>query len=174
MVELALAAQPALLRDTFDDQVVDETLWNVVRPITSAPRTTVTETNGHLVLFRRGIVEATGSFPISLDMEGNFRFTGDNDVLSIVFRSDLTVTNQFERRGVQMALQQTTAKFFIISDPFSTSAPPVQGAFTIVKNQDVRFRIVDHEDVFLKLIDITPSGSLAFITVLIAARSSIG
>ena len=107
-------------------------------------------------------------------MEGKFRFTGDNDVLSIVFRSDLTVTNQFERRGVQVALQQATAKFFIISDPFSTSAPPVQGAFTIVKNQDVRFRIVDREDVFLKLIDITPSGSLAFITVLIAARSSIG
>ena len=127
--------------------------WNVVRPITSAPRTTVTETNGHLVLFRRGIVEATGSFPISLDMEGKFRFTGDNDVLSIVFRSDLTATNQFERRGLQMALQQATAKIFIISDPFSTSAPPVQGAFTIVKNQDVRFRIVDHEDVIRLYLD---------------------
>ena len=174
LVELALAAQSALLRDTFDDQVVDDTLWNVVLPITTAPRTTVTETNGNLVLFRRGIVEATGSFPASFDMEGKFRFTGDNDVLSIVFRSDLTVTNQFERRGVQVALQEATAKIFIIRDPFSTSAPPVQGAFTIVKNQDVRFRIVDHEDVFLKLIDITPSGSLAFITVLIAARSSIG
>lgn len=153
LVEFALAAQSALLRDTFGDQVVDDTLWNVVLPITTAPRTTVIETNGNLVLFRRGIVEATGSFPASFDMEGKFRFTGDNDVLSIVFRSDLTVTNQFERRGVQVALQEATAKFFIIRDPFSTSAPPVQGAFTIVKNQDVRFRIVDHEDVIRLYLD---------------------
>ena len=153
LVELALAAQSALLRDTFDDQVVDDTLWNVVLPFTTAPRTTVIETNGTLVLFRRGIVEATGSFPASFDMEGKFRFTGDNDVLSIVFRSDLTVTNQFERRGVQVALQEATAKIFIIRDPFSTSAPPVQGAFTIVKNQDVRFRIVDHEDVIRLYLD---------------------
>ena len=46
LVELALAAQSALLRDTFDDQVVDDTLWNVVLPITTAPRTTIIETNG--------------------------------------------------------------------------------------------------------------------------------
>ena len=149
----ALAAQSALLRDTFDEQVVDERLWNVVLPITSAPRSTVTETNGNLVLFRRGIVEATGAFPASLDMEGKFRFTGDNDALSIVFRSDLTVTNQFERRGVQVALQESTAKIFIIRDPFSTSAPPVQGSFAIAKNQDVRFRIVDHEDVIRLYLD---------------------
>ena len=100
LVEFALGAQSALLRDTFDDQLVDEVLWNVVRPYTTTPRSTVTESNSTLVLFRRGIVEATGSFPASLDIEGKFRFTGDNDVLSIVFRSDLTVTNQFERRGV--------------------------------------------------------------------------
>ena len=153
LVGFALAAQSALLRDTFDEQVVDERLWNVVLPITSAPRSTVTETNGNLVLFRRGIVEATGAFPASLDMEGKFRFTGDNDALSIVFRSDLTVTNQFERRGVQVALQESTAKIFIIRDPFSTSAPPVQGSFAIAKNQDVRFRIVDHEDVIRLYLD---------------------
>ena len=86
-------------------------------------------------------------------MEGKFRFTGDNDVLSIVFRSDLMVTNQFERRGVQVALQESTSKIFIIRDPFSTSAPPVQGSFTIAKNQDVRFRIVDHEDVIRLYLD---------------------
>jgi len=153
LVEFALGAQSALLRDTFDDQLADEALWNVVLPITTAPRTTVTETNGNLVLFRRGIVEATASFPASFDMEGKFRFTGDNDVLSIVFRSDLTVTNQFERRGVQVALQESTAKIFIIRDPFSTSAPPVQGSFAIAKNQDVRFRIVDHEDVIRLYLD---------------------
>lgn len=139
-------AQP-LLRDAFDDSVVDPDLWTIVKPITSAPASSVTETNGNLVLFRRGIVEAQGSFPDSLDVEGKFRFTGDNDVLSIVFRSDLTVTNQFERRGVQVALQQGTGRIFIIRDPFSTSAPPVQGGFTIARNQDVHFRIVDHEDV---------------------------
>jgi len=153
LIELMLAAQSALLRDTFDDQVVDEALWNVVRPYATAPRSTVTESNSTLVLFRRGIVEATGAFPASLDMEGKFRFTGDNDALSIVFRSDLTVTNQFERRGVQVALQESSAKIFIIRDPFSTSAPPVQGAFTIMKNQDVRFRIVDHEDVIRVYLD---------------------
>jgi hypothetical protein len=107
----------------------------------------------NLVLFRRGIVEATGSFPSSIDIEGKFRFTGDNDTFSIVFRSDLSVTNQFERRGVQVALQEGTARIFIIRDPFSTSAPPVQGSFTIAKNQDVRFRIVDHEDVVRLYLD---------------------
>ncbi len=114
LIELTLMAQSALLHDPFGDETVDEALWTVVRPYTAAPRSTVTETNGNLILFRRGIVEAAGAFPVSLDMEGKFRFTGDNDVLSIVFRSDLTVTNQFERRGVQVALQESTAKVFLV------------------------------------------------------------
>lgn len=145
-------AQP-LLRDSFDGSAVDDTLWTVFKPLSNAPPSAVTETNGTLLLFRRGIVESMGSFPPSLDIEGRFRFTGDNDVLSIVFRSDLSLTNQFERRGVQVALQEATAKIFIIRDPFSTSAPPVQGQFTITKNQDVRFRIVDHEDVIRVYLD---------------------
>lgn len=145
-------AQP-LLRDTFDDDTVDPALWTIFKPVTTSPPTTVTETNGSLVLFRRGIVEAAASFPSSIDIEGKFRFTGDNDTLSIVFRSDLSVTNQFERRGVQVALQEATAKVFIIRDPFSTSAPPVQGSFTIQRNQDLRFRIVDHEDVLRLYLD---------------------
>lgn len=148
----SLTAQPLLL-DTFDDGTVDETLWTVFKPLSNAPPSAVTETNGALLLFRRGIAEATGTFPPSIDIEGKFRFTGDNDVLSIVFRSDLSLTNQFERRGVQVALQEATARIFIIRDPFSTSAPPVQGAFTIAKNQDVRFRIVDHEDVVRLYLD---------------------
>ena len=145
-------AQP-LIHDTFDDATIDPALWSVARPFTTSPPSTVTETNGNLVLFRRGIVEAAGSFPASLDIEGKFRFTGDNDALSIVFRSDLTATNQFERRGVQVALQEATSKIFIVRDPFSTSAPPVQGSFKIDKNQDVRFRIVDHEDVIRLYLD---------------------
>lgn len=143
---ISLSAQP-LLRDTFDDGTVDDTLWTVLKPLSNAPPTAVTETNGTLLLFRRGIVEATGTFPPSIDIEGKFRFTGDSDAFSIVFRSDLSLTNQFERRGVQVSLQQATGRFFIIRDPFSTSAPPVQGSFTIAKNQDVRFRIVDYADV---------------------------
>ena len=146
------SAQP-LFHDAFDDAVIDTALWSVTRPFSNVPPTTVTETNGSLVLFRRGIVEAAGSFPPSLDIEGKFRFTGDNDVLSIVFRSDLTVTNMFERRGVQVALQEGTSKIIIIRDPFSTSAPPVQGTFSISKNTDVRFRIVDHEDVVRLYLD---------------------
>lgn len=149
---LSGVAQP-LLRDTFDDGAVDETLWSVFKPLSNAPPSAVTETNGTLLLFRRGIVEATGTFPPSIDIEGKFRFIGDNDTLSIVFRSDLSLTNQFERLGVQVALQEATAKIFIIRDPFSTSAPPVQGAFTIQKNQDARFRIVDHEDVIRLYLD---------------------
>ncbi len=152
MAGTSLIAQP-LLRDTFDDATVDDTLWTALKPLSNAPPTAVTETNGTLLLFRRGIVEATGVFPPSIDIEGKFRFTGDSDAFSIVFRSDLSLTNQFERRGVQVALQEATAKIFIIRDPFSTSAPPVQGSFTIAKNQDVRFRIVDHEDVVRLYLD---------------------
>lgn len=152
MAGTSLIAQP-LLRDTFDDATVDGARWTVFQPISIAPPSAVTETNGTLLLFRRGIVEATGTFPPGIDIEGKFRFTGDNDALSIVFRSDLSVTNQFERRGVQVALQEATARIFIIRDPFSTSAPPVQGSFTIAKNQDVRFRIVDHEDIVRLYLD---------------------
>ncbi len=136
-----------LLHDAFDDGAVDSAIWTVVKPFVNAPPTTVTETNGALALFRRGVVEATAVFPPSIDIEGRFRFTGDRDALSIAFRSDLSVTNQFERRGVVVSLQQATGRFFLIRDPFSTSAPPVQGGFTFAKNQDYRFRIVDHEDV---------------------------
>ncbi len=153
LVQAAASSAQPLFHDGFNDAVIDTELWSVTRPFSNVPPTTVTSTNGSLVLFRRGIVEATGSFPPSLDIEGKFRFTGDNDTLSVVFRSDLTVTNQFERLGVQVAMQEATSRIFIIRDPFSTSAPPVQGTFSIAKNTDVRFRIVDHEDVVRLYLD---------------------
>ncbi len=149
---IAARAQP-LLDDGFNDDTVDPTIWTIFLPYTSAPRSSVTESNGNVLLVRRGVLEANAALPASFDLEGKFRFTGEDDALSVVFRSDLSLTNQFERRGVQVALQEASAKFFLIRDPFSTSAPPVQGSFTIQKNQDVRFRIVDHEDIIRVYLD---------------------
>lgn len=149
---LASSAQP-LLSDGFNDEEIDPATWTTFLSFTNAPRSSLTESNGTVILHRRAVMEANAALPPSFDLEGKFRFTGDNDVLSIVFRSDLSLTNQFERRGVQVALQEATGRIFLIRDPFSTSAPPVQGSFVIQKNQDVRFRIVDHEDVVRVYLD---------------------
>jgi hypothetical protein len=135
-------AEGPIFFDRFDSGPVDPSRWRVVLPFNNPPPTTVRITNGTLELFRRGIVEAHPSLPSSMDLEGRFRFIGDGDTLSIVFRSDLTVTNQSERRGVQAALQQTTGRVFLIPEPFATT--PIAGAFTIGKETNVNFRITDN------------------------------
>ncbi len=135
-------AQEPLLQDDFNDNSIDTDLWKVTRPYSNSPQSTAVEGGGHLELFRRGIIDSVGSFPEQLDIEGRFRFVGDNDTLSIVFRSDLSTTNLFERRGVQAALQQTTGRVFLIPDPFAST--PIQGAFIIGKNTDTSFRVTDN------------------------------
>ena len=69
----------------------------------------------------------------------------------MVFRSDLTVTNQAERRGVQVALQQGTSRVLIIPEPFVSS--PIVGAFPIAKDQDVTFRVTDNGDLVKLYLD---------------------
>ena len=76
MAGTSLIAQP-LLRDTFDDATVDGARWTVFQPISIAPPSAVTETNGTLLLFRRGIVEATGTFPPGIDIEGKTLTLGE-------------------------------------------------------------------------------------------------
>ena len=136
-----LSAQAPLLQDDFEDGAIDSALWGVSLPF---PPSSASETNGNLVLFRRGGLDSVETFNGSLDIQGKFRFTGDNDTLSVVFRSDLTVTNQAERRGVQAALQEGTGRVFLIPEPFSSTA--TGGVFMIAMNQNVNFRITDSGD----------------------------
>ena len=144
VLPLMLPAQAPLLEDDFDDGVIDSALWRVSLPFSNALPSSAAETGGGLVLFRRGGIDSLGTFAGSLDIQGKFRFTGDNDTLSVVFRSDLTVTNQAERRGVQAALQESTGRVFLIPEPFAST--PTSGVFMIAKNQDVTFRITDNGD----------------------------
>ncbi len=146
-----LAAQAPLLQDDFEDRTIDSALWRVSLPFSNPPPSSAAETNGNLVLFRRGVLDARGIFDGSLDIQGKFRFTGENDTLSVVFRSDLTVTNQAERRGVQAALQESTGKVFLIPEPFAS--PPTSGVFVIAKNQDVTFRVTDNGDLVRLYLD---------------------
>jgi hypothetical protein len=156
-----LFAQAPLLRDDFDGTAIDSSLWRVTLPFANPPPSTAVETNGNLVLFRRGVLDSRGTFEGSLDIQGKFRFTGESDALSIVFRSDLSVTNQAERRGVQAALQEATGRVFLIPEPFAST--PTSGAFMIPKNQDVTFRITDNgdlvrlyfDDLFLPVMSVT-------------------
>ena len=145
-----LSAQPPLLQDDFDDSAIDPTLWRVSLPFSNPPPSSAAESGGNLVLFRRGGLDSVGTFDGSLDIQGKFRFTGDNDTLSVVFRSDLTVTTQAERRGVQAALQEGTGRVFLIPEPSST---PTSGVFLIGKNQDVTFRITDSGDLVKLYLD---------------------
>ena len=146
-----LSAQAPLLRDDFEDRTVDPALWRVSLPFSNPPPSTVAETNGNLVLFRRGVLDSRRIFAGSLDIQGKFRFTGENDTLSVVFRSDLTVTNQAERRGVQAALQESTGRVFLIPEPFVSM--PTAGSFVIAKNQDVTFRVTDNGDLVRLYLD---------------------
>jgi len=146
-----LVAQDLLLKDDFNDRAIDSSLWQVSLPFSNPPPTTAMETNGNLVLFRRGVLSGNGTFDGSLDIQGKFRFTGEGDTLSVVFRSDLTVTNQAERRGVQVALKQGTGRVFVIPEPFVSA--PITGAYDIAKDQDVTFRITDNNDVVKLYLD---------------------
>jgi hypothetical protein len=146
-----LTAQAPLLQDDFEDGAIDSALWRVALPYSNPPPSTVTESNGNLVLFRRGVLESRGTFDGALDIQGRFRFTGENDTLSVVFRSDLTATNQAERRGVQAALQESTGRVFLIPEPFVSM--PTVGAFVIAKNQDVTFRVTDNGDLVRLYLD---------------------
>ena len=129
------------MQDDFDGGVIDAELWQVTLPYSNPPRRTVKEDGGSLELFRRGIIDSAGSLPDQIDIEGRFRFTGEGDTLSIVLRSDLTVTNQFERRGVQVALLQATGRVFLIPEPFVSV--PIRGSFVIGKDTDIAFRMID-------------------------------
>lgn len=146
-----LSAQTPLLQDDFEDGVIDSALWQVSLPFSNPPPSSAAETNGDLVLFRRGVLDSLGTFAGSLDIQGKFRFTGENDTLSVVFRSDLTVTNLAERRGVQAALQESTGRVFLIPEPFVST--PTAGVFVIAKNQDVTFRITDNGDLVKLYLD---------------------
>lgn len=137
-------AQGALLFDDFNGTKVDTARWKVVLPYQNTPPSTVQETNGFVELFRRGILEAQDAVSGPLDIEGRFRFVGDSDTLSIVFRSDLTVTNLAERRGVQAALQQGTGRVFLIPEPYATT--PITGTYLIGKDTNVSFRVTDQGD----------------------------
>ncbi len=136
------SAVEAFFSDQFASNAIDSARWQVGLPFTNPPASTVRMTNGMVELFRRGILEASSPFPTAFDLEGHFRFVGEADSLTIVFRSDLSVTNQAERRGVQAALQQGTARLFLVPDPFTTT--PIAGTYTIGRDTNVAFRITDN------------------------------
>lgn len=137
-----LWAQEPLLVDDFEGEVVDAALWRVSLPFSNAPASRVTVTNKSLSLFRRGGLESVAGFAGGLDLEGRFRFTGENEVLSVVFRSDLTMTDQVERRGVQVAFQQGTGTAVLIPEPFDST--PTVGSHAFFLGRDETFRIVDN------------------------------
>lgn len=141
----AIQGQEPVFIDDFAGAVVDATRWQVFLPFTNTPPSTVRTTNGTLELFRRGVVEAIPAMPPALDIEGRVRFVGDADTLSVVFRSDLTVTNQAERRGVQAALQQGTGRVFLIPEPFVVT--PIVGAYPIGRDTNVAFRVTDNGEI---------------------------
>ena len=138
-----LAAQELLFSDDFNSTQIDPNRWKVSLPFSNAPASTVQESAGSVELFRRGILDATiANLPAEIDLEGRFRFTGESDTLSIVFRSDQTVTNQAERRGVQAALQQGTGRVYLIPEPFATV--PISGTYLLGKDTNVTFRVTDN------------------------------
>ncbi len=128
--------------DDFSTNRVDTNRWRVHLPFTNPPASTVRLTNGMVELFRRGILEAVPPMPARFDLEGRFRFLGDADTLTLVFRSDLSVTNQEERRGVQAALQEATGRVFLVPEPYATT--PVAGTYTIGRDTNVAFRVTDN------------------------------
>jgi len=138
-----LAAQELLFSDDFNSTQIDPNRWKVSLPFSNTPASTVQESGGSVELFRRGILDATiANLPAEIDLEGRFRFTGESDTLSIVFRSDHTVTDHAERRGVQAALQQGTGRVYLIPEPFATV--PISGTYLLGKDTNVTFRLTDN------------------------------
>lgn len=138
----SVRSQTPYFADDFSTNRVDTNRWRVHLPFTNPPASTVRPTNGMVELFRRGILEAVPPMPARFDLEGRFRFLGDADTLTLVFRSDLSVTNQEERRGVQAALQEATGRVFLVPEPYATT--PVAGTYTIGRDTNVAFRVTDN------------------------------
>lgn len=127
--------------DGFDGEQVDGEFWDVVLPYSNFPVSRAEVGGGRLELFRRGILEGRSRFEGGVDIEGSFRFSAGDDILTLVLRSGLEVVDQNERLGVQVLFQNKDSRVLVLSEPFSTNRHI--GSFQYSSDGEVPFRVTD-------------------------------
>jgi hypothetical protein len=100
----AVSASAIQIADTFNDGVIDTSLWEISLPFGGSQ---VQETGGNAVLTSRGGLNTLTSFAGPVEIAGSFSFAGALDHFRVVFRSDLSFNSPtMERSGMIVVFNQ--------------------------------------------------------------------
>jgi len=137
-----LPVKAQLLFDDFDGASVNTGLWNPSSPFSQSQ---VSQSGGRLILVGRGGLDSVQSFPLSIQLNGNFRFTGTADHLAISLRSTGEFANSFaERYGIKVAFLQPDNTVHITQYQLDGSINVLAvEPYAYAPNTDYEFRITD-------------------------------
>ena len=126
------------VRDDFNDNAIDTTVWAVFTPFGSSQ---VSEAAGRAIFIGRGGLDTLASYPGAVEIKGRFRFAGSLDNFQVHLRSDLSLVGQFADKGGTTILFDQENN--IVRIAASDGGFLASRAFAFQANTDVDFRITD-------------------------------
>jgi hypothetical protein len=137
---VALSAQ-VLLTDDFSGGTIDSGKWSVILPGGSS---SVVQSGGLLTTTARGVLGSVADFSAPYSISGSFTMLDGLEHFNIVFRSDLSGSDSFERRGLFVSFSNDSDVISIqrYNNASDTSILD-QKSFSLTTNQSYSFSIID-------------------------------